>query len=295
MEKVSGAIQEKAELHDVGVKRLLERAGFSEADVDFLKDLKDKKFSVFLHGSGTADELTEGSDIDFAIIGSFEDLPEDIKRMVDTVEGDDSVANIKIDYVSTSRIAENDRKISLHYVRDEFRKRQPNSERPYAYEFRSQEHIKKEGRNMYILSCVGKNEQISLFRFTCPQIECDGGVVNIIPQTGVFNIDGDKKVATASDGMEFSIEDIEKYSDKKPVSSELLVIGLEFDKMYTERPVFLEDKGVDEYVNLPLQRTYKEVKEWIVGGDECRVVDESLILLADNWDMRKNYEPSGKD
>lgn len=260
--------RETIELADYGVEKLLERAGLNENDLTFLYQFREMGFSVLFHGSGTANELTRNSDIDFAIVGDLSNLPS-------TLVGDS-----KVDYVSLPHISQNGRKMSIHYVSEKFRERQPDMRNPYAYEFRAAHNLKKGGVSNYLLPAIDSEGHIALARFACPQSEYGNGVINTTPQTGIFHINGE--TASTKSGIEFNIEPVQQLGD-----GSMMVLGLEFDKMYTERAVFLSDGGIKRYTHEPMQRIYREISNWTKTDNPNKIADEALILLADNWDLRR--------
>ncbi len=283
--KAESAIRsnKSTELCDTGITKLLYRSGLQEEDTSFLNEFRKKGFSVLLHGSGTADEITETSDIDFAVIGDLQLLPNNLLRTL-TNGSRTNILDRGIDYISLPHTAVDGRKMSMHYINDTFRKLQPQINNPLAYEFRMHPHTKDDGISRYLLPMIDSSGDISLARFTCPQEVLQNGVINTVPQTGIFTTNKEK--ATTQSGTSFDIEYVLPNSNTDDQTN-VMVLGLEFDKMYTERAIFTGDDGIEEYAHLPLQRSYAAIGKYLGVSDACKIVDEALVILADNWSERR--------
>lgn len=269
---------------------LLETAGLVPSDLEIFQTLKEAGFSTFLHGSITADRLTERSDIDFALVGDFAHLPSDMKDNLLPAASDDLLDIIH--YVSTSQASENGRKMSLHIEKPEFRGEYPNIEKPYAYEYRPARHAKR-GTSKYFCGGFDRNENIHLINFTCPREEYDSGTINVIPQTGLFYLEGSMAHCGGEYPTSFTIDHIatvdpngnEVATPGSQKLEEIMLLGVEFDKMQSDRRLFRDDNS-SRYVTMPIVRSVQAVGDF-TDSEPTDILEKHSRLMSEYWDVAK--------
>jgi len=179
----------------------------------------------------------------------------------------------------------------------------PIIDKPYAREYRSIFNAKKRGVSKYLLCGVDRQNNIYVSYFTCPQESYTHGTVNIIPQTGLFRVVRGSAVAGKEPAVSFPVEHVAIIDATTGVTStsplahevEILLFGLEFDKMRSDRALFSGGSG--RYVELPLQRTVEIIGRFL-GGNPDQHIDECFKQLSKYWytpqEGRIVQEPHGE-
>ena len=269
-------------------KELLDAAGLNEFDTKIIHDFREYGFSAFVHGSLVKSELRDVSDIDFALVGDFSKIPPSVREEFIPRITDEQLSSI--DYFSIGRVSAAGRKMSLHVEKAEFREQYPNGERPYAREYRPEGNIKISKASSYLL-CGFNNEGAShVFGVICPQEQLNHGVINTIPQTGVFLFEQETMIAQKDPSISIPIMHVVPELGRQEASIEpkagerVMVLGLELDKIRTDRSLYHGD--VDGYTTLPIERTMAMASEFL-GGDSEQRIGESFDLLGKYWYLWK--------
>lgn len=265
---------------------VLKTDGLTRHDFDHVSRLQRRGFPVFMHGSGvTANKLNSGSDIDLAVVGDLTQLPSQLKNQFFSKTPHEVLKNI--DYTSVSFRAKNGRKISLHLQNPHFRGNYLS--RPYAVEYRTRENLKSSLPSNYILGGVDKDGISYIFSITCPQFVDTHGTYNIVPQTGVFTVSGEKAIpAQGTEMPEFGITCLgvldkggSVMQDQKGLPSELMVLGLELNKMSEDIVFGSTQKHHEEmYVKKPLRDTLRAIENYS-GTDPVQILVNCLQGRAD--------------
>jgi len=286
--------QGRSALHNPRVATLLGSAGLTAVDLQFFDSLHDYGQSVFVHGSIMADRLlTPTSDIDFTVVGEFSDISPDLRDSL--MPGLVAARGIhRIDYVSTAIRSQHGRKVSLHMSEPAFRENYPTTEKPYATEFRPSRHAKT-GDRKYFLPGIDQTGNIHLIDFLCrsDRIGQDGSTVTDIPQTGrmVLNgksvyIDGKAKPDIIADQVIKIRPDEELDSETSDYDTEVMVLGLEFDKMQSDTLMYNNSssdlKSEQRFVQAPSRRSLEAVGDF-VQLDPTVVVQQLFGTLAKYW------------
>lgn len=271
---------------------LLGSAGLTEVDIQIFDNLRNQGMSVFIHGSIVAKRLTPKSDIDFSIIGKLEDLS---PKLIDTlIPNICSVSEYRnVDYYSTSIVSQNGRKLSLHISEPDFRDNHP-ANIPYSTEYRTDRHS-KQGDRKYFLPGVDRAGVIHLINFVCSDETINGinGTFTNIPQTGRFTLDGNSVYVGDEKANSMSIDKVIKISQDGKVSDEIthseadvMILGLEFDKMQSDTPLYNDPSATKRYVYNPTKRCMDFVGEFS-GNDPNAVTQRLFSELAKYWNIIK--------
>ncbi len=261
-------------------KELLDAAGLNESDTEIIRDLRRYGFSALVHGSLIKSELRDVSDIDFALVGDFSKIPSSmLGKLVPDIK--DEYLN-SVDYFSIGMVSAAGRRISLHIEKSEFREQYPNNKRPYAREYRPIKNIKASRISRYLLCGFDSEGTPRVFSATCPQEQLAHGVINIIPQTGVFLFEQETAVPESDPGVSFPIT----HTAYEPeIKNRVMVLGLELDKMRTDRSLY-EESDAERLAVLPVERTVAMANEFL-GRDSRRHIKESFALLEKYWYTRR--------
>lgn len=269
-------------------KELLEAAGLSESDMRLLHDFRAHGFSAFVHGSLIKSQLRNISDIDFVLVGDLDHIPSSLRNEFIPDITDEQLEII--DYFSVGKVSDGGRKMSLHIEKEAFREQYPNNQKPYAREYRPAKNLKEFGINRYLLCGLNGEGISSVFRVECPQEQLSHGVVNTIPQTGLFLLEESFMSPQNDRSINMPITHIASGSSTHsgPISVKpsegAMVFGLEFDKMRTDRVLYPGD--TDKFVKLPIERTLLLANEFL-GKDSRQYIDEGFALLEKYWSVRK--------
>jgi hypothetical protein len=227
-------------------------------------------------------------DIDFALVGNFSNISPSIK--------DEFIPDItneqlsSIDYFSIGRTSEAGRKMSLHVEKEEFRKLYPNKHKPFAREYRPTGNLKSSGKSRYLLSGFNQDGVLRIFRVECPQELLTNGVINTIPQNGIFHLGQKVMTAEADQRPVVPVTHIASNLGTSPKSVEIknpektMVFGLEYDKMRTDRLLYAGD--IDETITISKANTITLANTFL-GKDSQKYIDESFVLLEKYWPARK--------
>lgn len=246
-------------------RKLLDAAGLTTEDMRVFHALQRENYSIYIHGSLVNGELGPSSDVDFAVIGELSDLPPAVAKDLH-LELDEDITEI-IDYVSASMVSQNGRKMSFHLEKPELRENYPNVNAPIACEYRPASHAKKHGKNRYLLNAIDQNQNIYLLNVSCPQGVYGGGTINAIPQTGIFTMEDNQIKGGEKSPIPFIVEHISSTSiDGQPSlytgsRTEIMLLGLEFDKMLCDVPLLHRDQS--KHISEPIKRTINAVDKFI--------------------------------
>ncbi len=276
------------------VAALLGSVGLTAVDLQLFRTLKvECGASILIHGSLMENRFRDKSDIDFTVIGNLDAIPEDIR---DTLmpRSLDAAAIANIDYISTSTIGQQGRKLSLHFSNPSFRMGYATSGQATANEYRPAKHAKTGARN-YLLPTMSEDNDILLVNFACgsESINNGQGSITTTPQTGRFTIDGeliyaednhDTPAMEAANIIKITTNgDVSRGPQKKSV--EVVVLGLEFDKMQSDTPLYRDSFTNGEYelyVTNPIRRSMQMVEDYT--GINSTVATKSLFeALGKYW------------
>jgi hypothetical protein len=270
------------------IKILLDAAGLNDIDIRFLQNFHECGFKAFVHGSLLKSELRDVADIDFALVGNFSDIPSSIRNEFIPDISNEQLNSI--DYFSIGKTSEAGRRMSLHVEKEEFRKLYPNNRKPFAREYRPTRNLKSSGKSRYLLSDFNHNGVLRIFRVECPQESLTHGVINTIPQTGIFYLG--QKIMTVEAGQHLivPVTHIACSLGMSPESVEIknpektIVFGLEYDKMRTDRILYAGDP--DETIAVSKANTIALANTFL-GKNSQKYIDESSTLLEKYWLARK--------
>ncbi|PIR88082.1 MAG: hypothetical protein COU10_01120 [Candidatus Harrisonbacteria bacterium CG10_big_fil_rev_8_21_14_0_10_45_28] len=263
------------------VKELFDAAGLNEFDTKIIRDFREYGFCGFVHGSLVKSELRDVSDIDFALVGDFSKIPFSIReKFIPKIT--DAQLN-SIDYFSIENVSTAGRRISLHIEKSEFREQYPNNQRPYAREYRPTSNVKISQISNYLFCGFDSEGVLYIFSVACPQEELGHGVINTIPQTGIFLFE--QEIATPENNPSVSIPIKPNISNLDlPQKSKVMVLGLEYDKMRSDQSLYQEDAS--NLVALPIDRTVMMANKFL-GTDSRSHINGSFALLEKYWYARK--------
>lgn len=276
---------------------LLGSAGLTAVDLQLFDRLYQQDHVVFVHGSIMADRITPHSDVDFTVIGEINGIPQDLREtlMPGFTAADESH---QIDYVSTSMMSQDGRKMSLHVSDPVFRDAQPSLGKPYSSEYRPGMHAKK-GPRKYFLPGTTRDGNVRLVNFLCESehIGDEGGTVTDIPQTGKLvvkgksvlvdgkekaNITADETIHVQADGS----ESLASFSD----AEEIMILGLEFDKMQSDTSLYNDPDAEARFVVNPLARSMEVMGEF-TKTDPAVITNRLFGELAKYWGKVKPNKP----
>ncbi len=268
--------------------------GLDKKDLRVLDTLRDNGCVVFMHGSGmTAGKLSETSDIDFAVIGSIPQTPTEILQK--HVIGLDEEKQSEIDYVSFSTRASNGRKISIHLENPEFRSTYPD--KSTATEYRDGNNKKQAGKTSYVMGGADTKGTLYMMHVTCAQNEYNDGILTTTPQTGIVKIphrDSDEQREKSLSN--FIIKPIASIDTKQRIvhtptlPDEILIFGLELNKMTEDAPIDPHDRfGKEVFVDKPLVRSLRKIEEY-TDSDPILLFSQSVYAREQVRADRKGKE-----
>jgi hypothetical protein len=120
------------------------------------------------------------------------------------------------------------------------------------------------------------------------------GRTTTIPQTGEFMIDGADVYLPDGQKVDMEVVGAVKISPNGTAEHGIgeefrtMVLGLEFDKMHSDTPVFRDNEGYEEYVLKPIDRSKQLIGEY-VGRDGGVVVRTLFEELSRFW---KDFKPN---
>ena len=283
---------------DPRISAMLGSAGITALDMELFHSLRERDFSVFLHGSLVQKEGVVGatSDVDFSLVGEYASLPKDL---IDTIAPRFSEINqiYPVDYMSSSFFSRGGRKMSLHFNSPDFRRCYASGETgtQVAREYRPARHAKKDPRD-YLLPGIDQSGNVRLLNFRCTSrmAEIALGRTTTIPQTGEFMIDGADVYLPDGQKVDMEVVGAVKISPNGTAEHGIgeefrtMVLGLEFDKMHSDTPVFRDNEGYEEYVLEPIDRSKQLIGEY-VGRDGGVVVRTLFEELSRFW---KDFKPN---
>ncbi len=285
--------QGRSAQHNPRIATLLGSAGLTAVDLQFFDRLHDHGQSVFVHGSIMADRLTPTSDVDFTVVGEFSDISPDLRDFL--MPGLVAARGIhRVDYVSTAIRSQHGRKVSLHMSEPSFRENYPTTEKPFATEFRPGRHAKS-GDRKYFLPGIDQSGSIHLIDFLCrsDRIGQDGSTITDIPQTGrlvlsgksIYMEDKEKSNIIANEVIKIR-PDEELDSESSDYDTEVMVLGLEFDKMQSDTLMYNNSapdlESEQRFVQAPSRRSLEAVGEF-AQLDPTVVVQQLFGALAKYW------------
>lgn len=285
--------QGRGALHNPRIATLLGSAGLTAVDLQFFDGLHDYRQSVFVHGSIMADRLTPTSDVDFTVVGEFNDISPDLRDFL--MPGLIAARGLhQVDYVSTAIRSQHGRKVSLHMSEPSFRENYPTTEKPFATEFRPSRHAKS-GDRKYFLPGIDQSGNIHLVDFLCrsDRVGQDGSTLTDIPQTGLMVLNGksiyidDKEKTNIIANQVIKIRpDEELDSETSDYSTEVMMLGLEFDKMQSDTLMYNNSSSDIEserrFVHAPSRRSLEAVGEF-AELDPTVVIQQLFGALAKYW------------
>lgn len=281
--------QDRSAIENPRIITLLGSAGLTAVDLQLFDRLYQQGFETFVHGSIIADRIKPTSDIDFTVIGDFKEMPPDL---LDTLmPGYTAINGLRaIDYVSTSVRSQEGRKISMHISEPEFRETHPIIEKPFATEYRPSIHAKSGPRN-YFLSGADRAGNIRLVNLLCQSepIGTDGSTVTDIPQTGRLILQGSTVIVDGHEKPNITAPDVIRlHADGTPDEShtpsaeEIMILGLEFDKMSSDTPMYNNPEAEQRFVKNPAARSMEALGLY-TQTDPSVITNRLFNELARHW------------
>lgn len=276
---------------------LLGSAGLTAVDFQLFDRLYQQDFSIFVHGSIIEDRIKPTSDVDFTVIGNIDAMPADLH---DTLMPGLAAAQglQKIDYVSTSLRSQQGRKISLHVSEPDFRDAQPQTGTPFATEYRPGVHAKSGPRN-YFLSGADRDGNVRLVNFlsTSRSAGSDGSTVTDIPQTGKLTLKGNAILVDGKEKTDVIAQDVIRvrpdgsFDETHPLDSseELMMLGLEFDKMASDTPMYHDPSAEQRFVKDPAIKSMEALGEY-TKTDPSVITNRMFGELAKHWPKVKPHK-----
>lgn len=272
--------------HVVG---LLGNAGLNATDLQIFENLRSRGWSVSIHGSIVDGRITKKSDIDFTLIGDLHTMPEDLRdTLMPGLFAAQALGNI--DYISTSIRSQRGRKMSLHISEPAFRVNYPQLDRPYATEYRPAVHA-KQGERAYFLPGVDENRGSYLVNFvsTSRTLGGDGSTVTNIPQTGRLTLDdeivligGERKDGLAAERVIYISPSGQVDENPHNLSEEITILGLEFDKMQSDRSLYIDPRDEKRFIAEPIERSMEAVGDFTKTNPTV-ITSQLFHHLADHW------------
>ena len=278
--------------HNPTVIAMLGAVGLNGVDIQLFDAMQQSGASVFVHGSLVSGRISSRSDVDFTVIGDIGNMPPILR---DTLMPGAAVSTA--DYVSTSVRSQDGRKLSLHISESKFRGSYPDRNKPYATEYRSGNHAKKRDQS-YFLSTVDRDGGIYLINFLCSSKvqKPDGSTLTDTPQTGVMVINGES--VFSDEGERLSIEAREKiYIDPQGQATDcasnavlrVATLGLEFDKMQSDIPLYSNAESEKRFVKDPTSRSMQMIADFT--GINPDVINVNMFReLAKYWQKVKPHK-----
>lgn len=278
------------------VTTMLGSAGLTAIDMQFFDRLYQQEQSVFIHGSIIANRITPRSDIDFTIIGKLDDMSPELRDTL--MPGLIAIQGLHaIDYISTSIQSQNGRKISMHISEPDFRETYPSIDKPFATEFRPGRHAKV-GDRKYFLPGVNRDGHIRLVNFLCQSesVGTDGSTITDVPQTGRVRLRGKDVAMDNSPKAGFTADTVigirtdgEDDSDYIHDGEEIMILGLEFDKMQSDTSMYNDPEAEKRFVAGPAVRSMEAVGEF-TQTDPNTVTNRMFGELAKYWPRVKPHK-----
>jgi hypothetical protein len=239
-----------------------------------------------------AGRLSPSSDVDFSIIGEVNDIAADLRdTLMPGLITADKMANI--DYVSTSFQSQGGRKISLHMSEPSFRENSPNGT-PFATEYRPARHAKSTDRK-YFLPGVDRDGTIHLINFLCNSspVGSDGSTITETPQTGQLMMKGKSLFSEGKVKSNVTADTVIRIRPDESVVTEvsediaeIMILGLEFDKMQSDTALYSDPSADERYVKMPSKRSIEAVGKFTKTDPE--VITQRLFgELAKYWSQVK--------
>lgn len=276
---------------------MLGSAGLAAVDFQLFDRLYQQGQSVFVHGSIIADRITEKSDIDFTVIGNMQDISPELRETL--MPGLAAVERQRsVDYISTSIISQSGRKISMHMSEPDFRDTHPLTDKPYATEYRPGIHAKV-GPRKYFLAGADRDGNTRLLNFVTESdmIGNDGSTVTDIPQTGRLTLKGNAVYINGKVKPNMTVDEVVRLrADGKPDtmstadSEEVMILGLEFDKMLSDTSMYNDPDAEQRYVKNPVTRSMDAVGEF-TATDPAVITNRLFGELANHWSKVKPNKP----
>lgn len=281
--------RDRGALENPRVAAMLASAGLTAVDFQLFDRLQEHDQSVFVHGSIIANRITDKSDIDFTIIGNLETMSPELHETL--MPGLLAIKALhRVDYTSTSIRSQHGRKISMHISEPDFRETYPHINRPYATEYRPGIHAKS-GPRKYFLPGADREGNIRLVNFLSESeaVGTDGSTITDIPQTGILKIkdnsvyinDREKSNITADQFIRLTT-DGEPDLTVTTAPEEIMILGLEFDKMLSDTSMYNDPDAEQAYVKQPMARSMKAIGEF-TQTDPNVVTNRLFSELAKHW------------
>lgn len=281
--------QDRSIVENPRIITLLGSAGLTAVDLQLFDRLYQQGFETFVHGSIMADRIKPTSDIDFTVIGDFKEMPADLRDTL--MPGYTAVRSLRrIDYVSTSVRSQEGRKISMHLSEPDFRDTYPVLEAPFATEYRPGIHAKSGSRN-YFLSGATHEGSIRLVNLLCESeaIGNDGSTVTDIPQTGRLILKGNSVLVDGREKPGITVPDIIRLhpdgtldESSSPSAEEIMTLGLEFDKMSSDTPMYHNPDAEQRFVKSPATRSMEALGLY-TQTDPSVITNRLFSGLAEHW------------
>jgi len=288
--------QDRSAIENPRIITLLGSAGLTAVDLQLFDRLYQQGFETFVHGSIMADRIKPTSDIDFTVIGDFKEMPADLRDTL--MPGYTAIRGLRmIDYVSTSVRSQDGRKISMHISEPDFRETHPILEKPFATEYRPGIHAKS-GPRSYFLSGATHEGDIRLLNILCESesVGVDGSTVTDIPQTGKLIIKGDSILIDGHEKPNMKAQDVIRLhldgtsdESRQEYAEEVMILGLEFDKMSSDTPMYHNPDAEQRLVQGPAARSMEALGLY-TQTDPAVITNRLFSELARHWSKIKPHK-----
>lgn len=178
----------------------------------------------------------------------------------------------------------------MHFGEPTFRESYPVVDKPYATEYRPGMHAKV-GPRKYFLSGSDRDGRIRLISFMCASETTGYGESTLtdIPQTGKIvvkgpriYVNGDEKSNITADEMIRLRADGEQDIVPADTAEEVMILGLEFDKMLSDTSMYSDPDAEQRFVRKPLARSMEAIGEY-TQTDPAAITSRLLSELAKYW------------
>jgi len=202
-----------------------------------------------------------------------------------------------IDYVSTSMQSQNGRKISLHLSEPDFRDTHPAIDKPYATEYRPGKHAKL-GDRKYFLSGADREGNVRLINFLCQSQPSgnDGSTITDIPQTGSLVLKGKSIFINGQEKVDMTAEDVIRVHTNGEVDTELsdnaeelMILGLEFDKMQSDTSMHNDSFAQQRFVTKPTEKSMNAIGDF-TRTNPAAITNRLFGELAKYWSKVKPHK-----
>lgn len=202
-----------------------------------------------------------------------------------------------IDYISTSIRSQDGRKISMHISEPDFRETHPIVDKPYATEYRPGMHAKT-GPRKYFLSGADRDGNIRLINFLCDSdsVGNDGSTITDVPQTGRLMLKGNSIFISGKEKTGITADEVIRLrSDGQPdtMSSidaeEVMILGLEFDKMLSDTSMYNDPAAEQRFVKKPITRSMETIGKF-TQTDPTVITNRLFGELAKHWSKVKPHK-----